>query len=316
MATCDLSLTPSRNFFVVLTVATAALLTDQHQALAETSDASTESAATTEIVVTGLPAGDTLSQAAPVGPYDQPEWTTLRTFGANRVYVRPPGTVEFVNFWTPEFKGGDSEHAFRHELEVGLPYRFQLDLYQNWGIDEAGRSFYKGSSVELRYALADWGKIPLNPTLYAEWYFNDNAPDAFELKLLLGETFAKRWNWAANFTFEQETGGERGTEIALSSALSYALIDRKLNVGIEVLAERATTRETRNDPELGLLAGPSVNLRPTPNTFITAAPLFGLTGDAPKVEVFVVAGFQFRFGGPRGATEAQGPRAPASMFGR
>jgi hypothetical protein len=52
----------------------------------------------------------------------------------------------------------------------------QLDLYQNWGIEE-GDTVYRGWSLELRYALANWGKIPLNPTLYGEWNFNDEAPD-------------------------------------------------------------------------------------------------------------------------------------------
>ena len=88
--------------------------------------------------------------------------------------------------------------------------------YQNWGIEE-GDSFYKGSSVELRYALANWNKIPLNPTLYGEWTFNDAAPDKWELKLLLGQTFGRRWNWAGNFTYEQETGGEREQEVSLSN---------------------------------------------------------------------------------------------------
>jgi hypothetical protein len=77
------------------------------------------------------------------------------------------------------------------DTEIGLPYRFQLDLYQNWGIAD-GKSFYKGSSVELRYALAKWGKIPLNPTLYGEWNFNDNASDVWELKLLLGAGIGPR----------------------------------------------------------------------------------------------------------------------------
>src|SRR5919202_156648 len=146
-----------------------------------------QEAEVTAVEVTGTAPGD-LRQDTPVGPYNQPEWTTKRAFGASRVYVRPPGTLSFDHFWTPEFKDGTAEHAFREEVEIGLPYRLQLDLYQNWGIEE-GDAFYKGSSIELRYALANWGKIPLNPTLYGEWNFDDDAADKWELKLLLGQTF-------------------------------------------------------------------------------------------------------------------------------
>jgi hypothetical protein len=263
--------------------------------------------------VTGTTPG-VLRQDSPVGPYGQPEWTTQRAFGTSRVYVRPPGTLSFNQFWTPEFKDSEVEHSFREEVEIGLPYRLQLDLYQNWGI-EKGDTFYKGSSVELRYALANWNKIPLNPTLYGEWNFNDSAPDKWELKLLLGQTFCRRWNWAGNFTYEQETGGEREQEIALSSALTYALIDETLNAGVEMLWERKTSKDSRGDPENEFLIGPSINVRPTRFSFITVAPLFGTTDDSPDAEVFVIAGFNFRFGGPPGPGE-EGPTAPASMFGR
>ena len=267
------------------------------------------------VEVTGeAPAPGVLRQDSPVGPYGQPEWTTERGFGTSRVYVRPPGTIEFNQFWTPEFKDGKDEHSFREEVEIGLPYRLQLDLYQNWGIEE-GDTVYRGWSLELRYALANWEKIPLNPTLYGEWNFNDEAPDKGELKLLLGETFGRRWNWAGNFTYEQEVSGEREQEFALSSALTYALIDQTLNAGIEMLWEHKTMKDSRGDPEIEFLIGPSINVRPTRSTFITVAPLFGTTDDSPDTGVFVIAGFNFRFGGPPGPDE-EGPTAPASMFGR
>jgi hypothetical protein len=49
------------------------------------------------VEVTGsVPTG--LRQDMPVGPYNQPEWTTERGFGTSRVYVRPPGTIEFNQF--------------------------------------------------------------------------------------------------------------------------------------------------------------------------------------------------------------------------
>jgi hypothetical protein len=209
--------------------------------------------------------------------------------------------------------GVQGRYAFREEVEIGLPYRFQLDFYQNWDIENSD-AFYKGSSVELRYALANWGKIPLNPTLYGEWNFNDRSPDIWELKLLLGDTFCHRWNWASNFTYENETGGEREREVQISQALTYALIDRTLNVGVEALWEYKTAAAS-DEADYEFLIGPTVNVRPTRNSFVTVAPLFGTTEDSPDAEIFVVAGFQFRFGGAAAESE-EGPRAPASMFGR
>src|SRR5207244_1759753 len=83
-----------------------------------------EGDATAEVVrVTGATPDERLSQQTLVGPNQQPEWTTTRTFGTSRVYVRPPGTIANSNFWTLEFKDGEDDHAFRHEIEFGLPYR-------------------------------------------------------------------------------------------------------------------------------------------------------------------------------------------------
>jgi len=266
------------------------------------------------VTVTAAPAGDALWQATPVGPYGQPVWTTQRFFANTRVYVRPPGTAEFNQFWTPEFgKSGEVEHAFREEIEIGLPHRLQLDLYQNWNIDAGGHTFYKGTSVELRYAFADWGKIPLNPTFYGEWNFNRAAADVWEAKLLLGETFGQRWNWAANVIYEQETGAGRETEIAMSQALTYAVIDRTLNVGVEMLFEHKTEAGSRGDPAVEFLIGPALNIKPSRHSYISISPLFGTTGDSPTAEIFVAIGFQF-WG--RSDREAESVRAPASFQGR
>lgn len=274
-------------------------------------DAATESANLQRVTVTASPL-DGLRQEQPVGPNRQPEWTTEPSFGASRVYVRPPGQVELVQFWTPEFgRDGSVAHAFREEIEIGLPYRFQLDLYGNWEINESREARATGGSVELRYALADWGKIPLNPTLYGEWTFNRNAADVLELKLLLGQVFFCRWHYAANITFEQQMGDERETAWQVSQALSYPLIDRKLNAGVEMLWETATERGSRGDPTTALAIGPSINFRPTGQTFINVAPLFGLTHDAPRAQIFV--SFGYRFGGP---ATGESVAAPSSLQAR
>ena len=61
--------------------------------------------------------------------------------------------------------------------------------------------------AELRWALANWGKIPGNPTIYLEWKNEDAAPDHFEGKLLLGGAIASGWHWGSNFVWEHELGG-------------------------------------------------------------------------------------------------------------
>src|SRR5262249_20191303 len=79
--------------------------------------------------------------------------------------------------------------------------------------------------------------------------------------------------------------------------------------------KRATDANSRSDPAYEFLIGPSVNIRPTHNTFVTVSPQFSVTDDSLDAKVFVIAGFNFSFGGPRAPSE-EGIRVPASMFGR
>jgi hypothetical protein len=57
---------------------------------------------------------------------------------------------------------------FVQEYELGLPCRFQIawEFYQE-AIN--GHRQFPFTLIEGRYAFADWGKIPLNPTLLAEF---------------------------------------------------------------------------------------------------------------------------------------------------
>jgi hypothetical protein len=67
-----------------------------------------EVATVPEVEITGTGPG-VLRQGLQVG---QPEWTTERAFSNSRVYVRPAGTFEFNQFWTPEFAEGHLCLAF------------------------------------------------------------------------------------------------------------------------------------------------------------------------------------------------------------
>lgn len=270
-------------------------------------------------VIAGPPYFGAPSQQTPVGPYGQPEWTTRRRFATTRVYVRPPGQIEFEQWWRPKWpRDGKPEHLFEEEISVGLPYRFQLDLYQDFEDTPETPFRANESKVELRWALADWGDLPLNPTLYFEQKFVDESnpasgDDVTEFKLLFAENLDPCWDWASNVIFEWEHGGAREREYAISQAISRSLIDKELSVGMEMVLEWTTEAGSRSDPALEFLIGPSLQWRPTPRTHLDVVPLFGTTGDSPLVEAFVVFGVDLT----PGQALAEAPvSAPSATRGR
>ena len=265
--------------------------------------------------------GAITSDTMRVGPYGQPAWTTARPFATTRAYVLPAGEADFEQWVRPTWpKEGDVEYRLLEEISLGLPGRFQLDLYERWNVepDDNGHeeANHEGVQIELRWALADWGVIPLNPTLYAEWIERggpQEKPNKYELKLLLSEEITCRLFWATNFILEQEAEGEeRETELAWSNALSTPLIERKLLVGVESVLSRVTTRQTRDDPEISFLIGPSLHWIATNRIFVDVVGLFGTTSESPTSQMYVVAGYQFGTrAGPSGEISA-----PTSTRGR
>jgi len=250
-------------------------------------------------IVQGTEPVEPLAEAAPVGPYNQPEWTTARRFPTTRVYLQQmPGEVGVEQWVKSQWPCGEApNYLFQEEVEIGLPHRFQADLYENWICDKDSKVMHDSVSTELRWAFADWGKIFGNPTLYAEWTFRNHAlgADRYEIKLLLGDQIAQRWHWGANVVFEQEVGQVRTREFSGDAAISYTVIDQKLSVGLELKVENEAPQSEPLTPiEVDL--GPSIQWRPTRNTHLDVVPLVGLTSDSPHVEMWIVFGYDFGSG--------------------
>jgi len=245
------------------------------------------------VVMTNMPP---LEEASPVGPYQQPEWTTERRFPSTRVYLQQMPWNVGVEQWVrgQYFHDGEAETRFQEEVEIGLPHRFQLDLYETWAIDQDRRTDQQECSAELRYALADWGKIPLNPTLYLEYAEHDRSANTLEGKLLLGTDFTQKVHWGLNLACEQGLYGIQNTELAGSQGLSYTLIDQKLSAGVEMeyYHEKAIGSSGQN----WFLIGPSVQWRPTASTHLDLVPLIGCTHYSPEVEAYLVFGYDFGTG--------------------
>jgi hypothetical protein len=248
-----------------------------------------------EVTVTGE---QPLNEERPLGPNQQPEWTARRRFTTTRVYVQPPWQIEAETGWDATYgRSGKPHHLLTQEIEIGLPYRLQLD-YEYAETVDGDRWRNDSSSVELRWAFAEWGKIPLNPTVKAEWKFNNALADAYELSLALGEEITPRWHWGVNLFYEQQVGDDRETEYAISQAVSYTVIDEKLGVGVEMKFDVETDNLDRHAYPVFLI-GPSVQWRPTPRTHLDIAPLFGTTGPSPRIEAFIFFGIDFGPGSER-----------------
>src|SRR6185503_20104553 len=130
--------------------------------------------------------------------------------------------------------------------------------------------------IELRWALADWGAIPLNPTLYVEFAREHGGPPLIELKALLGEQLAPRWHFGANLVWEHQLGDDQENETAITLALAYSLCDDVFSLGAEVKAETVDTKGHRYELESWeLLAGPSLSWAPTPPMHVLLVALFG-----------------------------------------
>ena len=250
------------------------------------------------------------SESDRVGPANQPEWTTRRAFAETDIYVIPPGEIEFNQFYISSHpRHGKPENLFESEFEVGLPWRTQFDVEVNYTAN-SGKLEYGSTLLEIPHALADWGKIPLNPTLNGGWRFNADDPDAYFVRLLLAEEFTKRLHFGATLSYESQVGGEHETVYELNAALSYVAIDMKLTLGIELLVEHETEREVDAgvfewERSTTVMVGPTLLFKPTRNTHLGLVPLFGLTHDAPVAEVFVIFGIDLEFGRWKSTSEEE-----------
>lgn len=231
-----------------------------------------------------------------IGDYGQPRWTAHRRFGETRVYVMPKGMAEF-EYWlrpTMQKNGEPTKWRSMYEMGFGLPGRLQLDLYAVANKEGKDGDFQVDSQkVEVRWALADWGKIWGNPTLYWEWT-QSSGSDSGEVKLLLGGHITSGWHWGSNLVWEQEISGSKERSLEWTTGWSYSARDAKVGVGLESQLAFVTALEhgVRGGASKELLIGPSLQFRLVPQMHLDIAPLFGVSKDAPRSKFFVVFGWE------------------------
>ena len=230
-----------------------------------------------------------------VGTYHQPEWTARRPFAFTSVYVLPAEQAEMeMAFDSSSY--GSSLGQFYQEVEVGLPQRFQLSLenyYQNFREDQRRRSGWRENNlaVGIRYALGDWGAIPLNPAVGVAWKSISGAPDAAEYHVVIGGELTPRWHWAADAAYEKQWGGPRFRETTISGGLTYTVKNERLNVGVAMRSRRS--KETNETTRKEFTYGPCFEIRPSDLVHINLSPMWGAGKNSPAREFVLSVGFDF-----------------------
>ena len=245
-----------------------------------------------EVIVSAKP----YPQFKLVGDYKQPAWTLVRKFPSTRVYVMtPPGTVMYEKWFdvrTPR-DGTPSEVRMKDEFAFGLGKRLELDLYMHtvYKNNETLSTFgFRGFSWEIRYALADWGKIPGNPTLYFEHKLL-NGKQGIEPKLLLGDRIGKKGIWGFNVIYEANLGGtneEQKREYAYTASYGK-IINDDLTLGISHMFRYNDYEGTSKE----WYVGPLVQYRFNGHGYLNVEYMTGLNDEAKKSRTIIIFGWRF-----------------------
>lgn len=257
------------------------------------------------VVVSAAESGEEFEEP---GGYGQPQWAERsRASATTKLYVLSPWEV-FLGVISESriARHGHALEELTQEIEVGLPFRFELDLENQIRAGE-GNLAEHGLSAGLRYALADWGKIPLNPALSANYLFptgpggadrfgslgDNRRSSGYEVRLLLGQEFVPRFQWAANVFFRDELGSSRTREIGFAQDLAYLAVADKFEIGAEMRFTHESRRERPRMSATELVVGPSVNWKPNLHTVVSLAPLIGCTADSPRLAILAAVSLEF-----------------------
>src|SRR6266849_3828224 len=229
-----------------------------------------------------------------------PDLSHGRISTLTKSYVLSPFSFELeAGYEGAVFRHGLPSQPFRQEIEMGLPARFTVGI-QNQLEHFAGETRDRTFSLETRYAFANWNKLPLNPTISAEYRFGlSNAlPDSGELALLISRDFPHLIEWAMNIFVDRDFGGGQSTTggFVQSVEVPVLLPGEKLEVGLEMQYRSGGETIGAERTIKGLAIGPTLAWRPTKNARFDLSPLIGCSDHTPVLQVFAV--FSFSFGGP------------------
>jgi hypothetical protein len=237
-----------------------------------------------------------------------PDLSHGRISTLTKSYVLSPFSFELeAGYEGSIFRHGLPAQLFRQEIEMGLPARFTVGL-QNQVEHFAGDTRDRSFTLEARYALANWNKLPLNPAISAEYRFGltNGLSDSGEIALLISHDFPNLIEWAMNIFLDRDFGRKESTSAGFAQSIEIPVLlpEEKLEVGLEMQYRSGGETVGLEKTTKGVAIGPTLAWRPTKKVRFDLSPLLGCSDHTPAVQVFGV--FSFSFGGP-GAGDVESP---------
>ena len=219
----------------------------------------------------------------------------------------PKGDIEFENWATFKLRTPEDSDfrrfEFRHELEIGLTDRLQLDIYlADWSFTEssesdASRFDYDDSAAVIKINYLDPVSDPIGVASYHEIKI---GPEFLELenKLLLQKNlgrFTMVYNLTLEAEWEEDDDSESAGELSQSFGVSYELSPRFF-VGGELLYE-IPLPDWKTGADQNVFLGPNASYRfgGEHNWWLTATALRQVTDtdDEPEWQIRAIVGFDF-----------------------
>jgi len=242
-----------------------------------------------------------------------PDLSHGRISTLTKSYVLSPFSFELeAGYEAAILRHGLPSQVFRQEIEMGLPARFTVGV-QNQVEHFAGETGDRSFTLEARYALANWNKVPLNPAISAEYRFGlSNAlPDSGEIALLISHDFPHLIEWAMNIFVDRDFGRKESTSAGFAQSIEVPVLlpEEKLEIGVEMQYRSGGETAGFRAATKGLAIGPTLAWRPAKKARFDLSPLIGCSDHTPAVQVFAV--FSLSLGGPT----AGDIETPASAHG-
>ena len=202
-----------------------------------------------------------------------PDLSHGRISTLTKSYVLSPFSFDLeAGYESDILRHGSPAQLFRQEIEMGLPARFTVGL-QNQLEHFEGETRDRSFTLEARYALANWNKLPLNPTISAEYSFGlSNAlPDSGELALLISHDFPNLIEWAMNIFVDREFSGRQSASAGFAQSVEVPVLlpEEKLEVGSKCNTVAAASLSEASSHRAGLrLAQPLLGVRPKKRVLI------------------------------------------------